>query len=346
MVAFIIMIAGLGSCTNIPHEQTIVKPIEKSEVSGLPLPGPGDVSAPSGTGCNLSVLDWAGFDGAASYTFDDGQPSHIAHWQELKAAGVPMTFYVCSNGNWAPGFDAAWKDALSVGCEIGNHTHKHDRIANYPNADAIVKDISVCADYITNNLGQTSPCSFAYPFGELGWKDSFGSRFLLARSVFSGTVKPLDSIDPLVLPIFAVTGTHTETDFNNALDKSIAERSWVIFMYHSLLPGDNWYAGVPSKSVTGSIMHARATGKLWIDTVERIGSYWLAQKLFALLDAKGDESLKTWTWILPEHFPKGSYIRVKANSGSLSQNGVDLPWNDHGFYEVALDAGNLAWRKS
>ena len=57
---------------------------------------------PSGRPGNLTVLDWAGFKAAVSWTFVDAQPSHIAHYTELNAVGVPMTFYITSansNGN-------------------------------------------------------------------------------------------------------------------------------------------------------------------------------------------------------------------------------------------------------
>ena len=49
----------------------------------------------------------------------------------------------------------------------------------------------------------------------------------------------------------------------------------------------------------------------------------------------------TWTWTLPDHFPPGKYVRVMVDGGTLSQSGSLLPWNDHGYYEVALDAGSL-----
>jgi hypothetical protein len=29
-----------------------------------------------------------------------------------------------------------------------------------------------------------------------------------------------------------------------------------------------------------------------------------------------------------------------VDGGTLSQDGVPLPWNEHGFYEVALDVGS------
>jgi hypothetical protein len=49
--------------------------------SGLPVPpGASDRPRPSGAPGNLTVLDWAGFKSALTYTFDDGQPSQIAHY--------------------------------------------------------------------------------------------------------------------------------------------------------------------------------------------------------------------------------------------------------------------------
>ena len=61
-----------------------------SAASSMPLPpGPADHARPSGSSANLTVLSWAGFKGAASYTFDDGQPSHIEHWNEMGKTKAP-----------------------------------------------------------------------------------------------------------------------------------------------------------------------------------------------------------------------------------------------------------------
>jgi hypothetical protein len=32
---------------------------------------------------------------------------------------------------------------------------------------------------------------------------------------------------------------------------------------------------------------------------------------------------------------------VKVDGGSSTQSGTELVWDDHGYYEVALDAGTL-----
>jgi len=253
-----------------------------------------------------------------------------------------MTFYLNKN-NGTVGFEATWKDALLAGCELGNHTYSHNHLPDYADDAARAKDITDASGYIENTLGQSASCSFAYPFGEVGWDAFFNGKFLFARTVNSGTIKPLDNTDPLKLPIFPVLASQTESDFNPVLDTSAKEKSWVIFMFHSILPGDNWYAGVTCDAVVKSLDHGKASGNLWMDTVERVGSYWLAQKLFASLQPQGDTNTKHWAWSLPPRFPSGQYLRVRVTGGTLSQNGQPLSWNAHGFYEVSLDAGSLDW---
>jgi hypothetical protein len=47
---------------------------------------------------------------------------------------------------------------------------------------------------------------------------------------------------------------------------------------------------------------------------------------------------KTWTWTLPGNFPPGKYLRVTVPGGTVKQKGVELAWDPHGYYEIALDA--------
>src|SRR5262245_28374760 len=67
------------------------------ESAVLPFPPGGGVPRPGGTPCGLTVLDWAGFRAAVSYTFDDTNSSQIVHYAALNALGVPMTFYLITN---------------------------------------------------------------------------------------------------------------------------------------------------------------------------------------------------------------------------------------------------------
>jgi hypothetical protein len=53
----------------------------------------------------------------------------------------------------------------------------------------------------------------------------------------------------------------------------------------------------------------------------------------------------TWRWTLPPNFPPGRKLRVVVDGGTLTQNGMPLSWDRHGYYEVALDAQSLSWTR-
>ena len=65
--------------------------------SGLPVPPGAGMPRPSGTPGNITVLNWAGFKSAVSYTFDDTNSSQISNYAALNALGVRMTFYLITN---------------------------------------------------------------------------------------------------------------------------------------------------------------------------------------------------------------------------------------------------------
>jgi hypothetical protein len=67
----------------------------------------------------------------------------------------------------------------------------------------------------------------------------------------------------------------------------------------------------------------------------------MGQKLLSQAEPAVSEGGYVWSWTLPPHFPNGMYLRVTVSGGTVSQNGSALPWDPHGFYEIALDAGSL-----
>jgi hypothetical protein len=84
--------AGEGGASGAaPIDRCITATIGKSM---LPAPLTSGIAKPAGTPGNLQVVNWAGFKGAISYTFDDNLQSQITHYAALHAVGVPMTFYV------------------------------------------------------------------------------------------------------------------------------------------------------------------------------------------------------------------------------------------------------------
>ena len=117
---------------------------------------------------------------------------------------------------------------------------------------------------------------------------------------------------------------------------------WLIFLIHTINPtSQNWYAPIDISVVTGSIAHAKSLGDVWIDSMVNVGAYWRAEKALSSVSPTPSGADQTWTWTLPDHFPPGKILRITVDGGTPSQNGTPLPWDPHGYYELALDAGPL-----
>ena len=334
-------------------------PAPRAIAVGLPTPpGLANLPRPSGAPGNLKVLDWAGFKSAVSYTFDDGQPSQIAHYAELQAPGVRLTFFVnSSSATWETGFVSTFAQAARDGHEIGNHTAHHchadpdgtlhgtDRRAACPGANAAA-ELDDCTAFIKSALGVSQVSTAASPFGDAGFASAIGERFFLGRGATGGTVAPNDDSDPLALPMWGPAENDGVAEFNAAVDAAHSDGPWVIMLLHSIAPTTAaWFATVDIGAITGSIAHAKSLGDVWIDSMANVGAYWRGQKVLAAVTptvtADKQTQSQTWTWTLPAHFPPGRFLRVKVDGGTLAQRGQPLTWNGHGYYEIALDAGSL-----
>lgn len=326
-----------------------------STVSGLPNPATGNVAQPTGAGtaASLEVLNWAGFKGAVSYTFDDSSPSQIEHYQELQATGVRMTFYVSNANNWIANYDATWTQAVKDGHEIGNHTVHHLRASlikgagegfgTLPAGATQDTEIQECTDYIIQNFEQAGIFSMATPYGDNNWEAYAQKYFPLCRAVGGATVAPNDSTNPMRLPCYMVNND-TESNFNTKIDVARSNEVWQIFLTHTIYPTTNdWSLGANITDIAASVTHAKALNDVWIDTLGNVGLYWLAQKVFNGVTPTVSGNTTTWDWSgsLPANFPAGKYLRVKVDGGTLQQGGQTLTWDEHGYYEVALDAGSL-----
>jgi peptidoglycan/xylan/chitin deacetylase (PgdA/CDA1 family) len=316
-----------------------------SPVSGIPEVGSGGVQKPSGAAANVKLLSWAGFKGAVTFDFDDSQPSHIEHWPELKAEGVRMSFHICPPMNWASGYDAWLKDAIAQGSEVANHSMNHCNAdgtrCNGSGVTALPGDqeMTDVTKYITQNLGGPREYTFAYPWGDANWAARAKTYFFIGRGIQNGMIAPTDTSE-WNLPIIIANGGEAASKFNTDIDNARSQGKWVDLLFHSLLPtGQNWFAGVDITTVTGSMEHAKSVGDVWVDSMVAIGSYWIGGRAVKAATASGT----SWTWTLPANFPTGRYVRVTVDGGTLTQSGNALPWNDHGYYEVALDPRALSW---
>jgi peptidoglycan/xylan/chitin deacetylase (PgdA/CDA1 family) len=313
----------------------------QKQTSGLPALHTSGVAQPVGKPGGFKVLDWAGYKSALTYTFDDALPSQIENYAKLHATGVRMTFFLTSNN----GVNPAWAQIAKDGNELGNHTAHHCHAdatgcawGGY--AGSLEAEYDQCTAFIKKNYGVSEVWTTAAPYGDTGYEKVAKTRFFLNRGVMGGLVAPGDNTDPYNLLIHGAVAGETAAKINPAIDSSLASGKWLILMFHSM-GGDNGYAPVDPGEVLASIHHAQSLQNVWIDSMVNVGAYWAGQK--AVAEAKsstsGKETILTWT--LPPHFPPGHTLRVTVTGGVLKQDGKTLPWNDAGYYEIALDAGAL-----
>jgi peptidoglycan/xylan/chitin deacetylase (PgdA/CDA1 family) len=312
--------------------------------SGLPVPpGASNVPRPSGTPQNLTVVDWAGFKSAVSYTFDDSLTSQTQNYATLNATGVRMTFYIVSGNN---AMSAVWSMAARDGHEIANHTahHCHDNGTGCSwgaYAGSLANELTQCTTHITQTFGVNGVYTMAAPFGDPGWATAAPAQFFINRGVAGGQIAPNDNTNPFSLPCHVAGMNETAASgFNPTIDSSRNAGRWQILLLHSL-GGDGGYNPVMTSEVVASINHAKSFGDVWLDTVVNIGAYWRAQKVLSTVTPTTSGADRTWTWTLPAHFPPGKYLRVRVDGGTLKQGGTALTWDGHGYYEIALDAGSV-----
>ncbi len=302
-------------------------------VSDLPLPpGAGGVAKPSGAVGGLKVLDWAGFKAATSYTFDDSNSSQISRYAELQALGVRFTFYLQTGKSEST--NAVWAQALKDGHELGNHSKSHAQTATAADVDAATKFIE--------DTFKVKVWTMAAPNGD----DSYGpvakTRFLINRGVNNGLVGPSDNTDPYKLFCYIPPTGASQAAMDKEVTDARTAGKWRVVLVHGFTGGtDGAYNPVSFENFSASVKASKALGDVWLDSVVNVGAYWRGQKTFSQVTPTTAEAAQTWTWTLPEHFPPGKFLRVSVTGGNLTQKGAALPWNAHGFYEVALDAGSL-----
>lgn len=323
---------GLGTgCAGVSHQAF------RPPVVLPPAPNSGDIPRPSGAVGGLSVLDWAGFTAAISYTFDDTNSSQIENYDALDELGVRFSFYLQTNKPEAN--DPVWARALQAGHELGNHSHTHQR-------EDDGRDVDAANAFIAKTFGVT-PVTMAAPYGSSAYVELAKTRFIINRGVNNGLISPTDATNPFELPCFIPNEGASAGDFNAQVDTARSARKWQTVLVHGFSGGsDAAYQPVDLEQFVAAVRYAKSLGDVWIDSVVNVGAYWLGhQTLLAAIAANSQDAKhgteQTWNWTLPAHFPSGHRLRVTVTGGTLTQDGIPVPWDPHGYYEISLDAKNL-----
>ena len=122
-------------------------------------------------------------------TIDDGYQSFYNNaWPLLKRSNIPFILFVSTREVGKKGY-MSWDNIKEIEkydfVEIGNHSHTHEYLIDYTDAE-IENDLKMSINIFKENLGKNS-IFFSYPFGEyssslknivikLGFKYAFGQH--------------------------------------------------------------------------------------------------------------------------------------------------------------------------
>jgi len=118
------------------------------------------------------------------------------------------------------------------------------------------------------------------------------------------------------------------------LSGAITAGKWRIFVIHGFDSQNGTYQPVPIASVTGSMSKAVMDG-YWVEGMTNVGAYWQGQKLISA------SATTSATWTLPARFPPNMCVRITTSGGTVTQKGETIGWDDHGYYQISLDAGEV-----
>lgn len=312
--------------------------------SGYLAAGSSGQAAPTGAGTTVTVLPWAGFKGAISFNFDDANQTQIDHYKDIQALNdqgnnARFTFYLItgkSNEMKSP----VWAQALKDGHELGNHTQSHAQTAN-------TSDMDAAETFIKNNFGVTA-YSFAAPYGDGSYVTAAKGKYLTNRTAGdSGGIAFTDDSDTrqYTLPCIIPGPDSSTAAMTSPINQAVTAGKWTTLLIHGFMGGkDGAYNAVQFDNWAAAVKWAKQQGNIWVDTVGNVSAYWIAANKFSKLKPTTSGSDKTWTWKAADFgplFPAGHYLRVKTDGGTLKQGSTVLKWDDHGYYEVSLDAGTL-----
>jgi peptidoglycan/xylan/chitin deacetylase (PgdA/CDA1 family) len=276
------------------------------------------------------VIPWAGFAGALSYTFDDATNSQVAHKADMLALDAKFTFYLTTGAGGKP-MDAMYSEARDLGHELGNHTQGHGH--NAPGSDA-----EAMQSWLMDNH-QVVAYTLAAPYGETSnLVDITNQKFLLDRGVQGGTIGADGNANWTNLPTALPNGG--EANFKPYADTA-AQGKWQTVCIHGFNDvADSSYLPVDFNGWKAGVEYAQ-TKNVWLGSMVQVAAYLIGGKAVSSATPMADGEGQKWTWTLKDTFPPGHYVRVTVDGGTLSQGGTPLVWNEHGFYEVSLDEGEL-----
>ena len=310
----------------------------------------------SGDSDDVEIATWSGFrKGAASFTFDDGAPSHVNDAGPMfKKYGYKATF--CLVVNWNPNW-SGFQGLADEGHEIASHSNSHgnnmsgEEVSSKNNIKGKInqKYGVITVAYPNCNVPNESAVLQNYIVGRIcngSWKglsDNMGkdgpSNWAQVPAIMTGSEGQVKSTN----------------DFTSQMQKVVQSNGWVAFLTHGFQGKNNGsatYSPTDINAIDGALKWAQQNDKdIWVAPMGHVAMYIKERKASEVeVNASNDYSIAfTLTHSIADNVSEYDYplsLRVRSdwNKVEVTQDGVKLESKIDGgyiYFDAVPNAGNI-----
>ena len=304
---------------------------------------------------DVEIATWSGFrKGAASFTFDDGAPSHVTDAGPMfKKYGYKATFNVVVN--WNPNW-SGFQGLADEGHEIASHSNSHgnnmsgEEASSKKNIESHIKQKYgiITVAYPNCNVPNESAVKQNYIVGRIcngSWKgmnDEMGkdgpSNWAQVPATMTGAEGQLKSTN----------------DFTGRMQKVIQSNGWAAFLTHGFQGKQNGnanYSPTDINAIDGALKWAQQNDKdIWVAPMGHVAMYLKERKASkAEASTSGGNITVKLTHNIKDNISNYDYplsLRVKysGSTANVTQAGAKLESKIDGgyvYFDAVPNAGDI-----
>ena len=300
---------------------------------------------------DVEIATWSGFrKGAASFTFDDGAPSHVSDGGPLfDKYGYKGTFNVVVN--WNPDWNGFGNMAKN-GHEIASHSNTHGQ--NMSGEEASSK--KAIEGRIQQKYGIIT---VAYPNCNVPNKSAVLQNYVVGR-ICNGSwqgqpdMMGKDGPSDWAMASAIMTGSTGTNDFKGNMQKAVQQGGWISFLTHGFEGKNNGsatYSPTPLGSIEDGLKWAQQNDKdIWVAPMGHVAMYIKERKASkAQASSSGSTITVQLTHNIKDNISNYDYplsLRVKysGSTANVTQAGAKLESKIDGgyvYFDAVPNAGEI-----
>lgn len=299
----------------------------------------------------VEIGTWAGFrKGAASFTFDDGAPSHVSDGGPLfDKYGYKGTFNVVVN--WNPDW-SGFGNMAKNGHEIASHSNTHGQ--NMSGEEASSKKS------IEGKIQQKyGIITVAYPNCNVPNKSAVQQNYVIGR-ICNGSwqsqpdMMGKDGPSDWTMASAIMTGSTGTNDFKGNMQKAVQQGGWIAFLTHGFENKNNGsatYSPTPLSAIEDGLKWAQQNDKdIWVAPMGHVAMYIKERKA---AKAEASSSGGTITVKLTHNikdnvsdydYPLSLRVQYSGSTANVTQAGAKLESKIDGgyvYFDGVPNAGDI-----